>query len=369
MGVLVCVLAPSAQAHPARRCLGQRAAISGTNTHLHARGHRRVIVGTRHRDVIVGTRHSDWIVGGGGPDLICGGAGHDFIFAGNASRFDRPTRLSGGPGDDYLEGGFAADDIYSGPGDDRIDAEFGDDRVWGGAGDDFIRAQNGDDRINAGSGSDHVDASTGEDLVHGGPGNDKISTGPDPDVAFGDQGDDLLFLIWGNDIGHGGPGDDSLHGGPGEDICFGDQAYDTATACEHPRSIEHRGAAASFQGARIRHAGNGRHRSRRDARSQRHVRPFATLPAVRRMEGFLDRLKRRKAIKAVAITRHQLHRRAALSHRAFQAVTRRYKERLRSRSRRKAVFKRSAERYRVRMISAAISHQIDRLRWTPATQR
>jgi hypothetical protein len=96
------------------------------------------------------------------------------------------------------------------------------------------------------------------------------------------------------------------------------------------------------------------------------MRPFASLPAVRRIEAFLDRLKRRKAINAVAITRHQLNRRAAMVHRAFQAVVRRYKERLGSRSRRKAVFKRSVERYRVRMISAAINHQIDRLRWTPA---
>jgi hypothetical protein len=50
-------------------------------------------------------------------------------------------------------------------------------------------------------------------------------------------------------------------------------------------------------------------------------------------------------------------------------VDRRYRTRLRERHPVLAVYKRSVERYRGRAISAAISNQIDRLRWTPTRRR
>jgi hypothetical protein len=376
----VALVAAPAEARRQGRCLGHEATISGRNLHLHARGHRRVIVGTPRRDVIVGSRHGDWIVGAGGRDIVCGGGGSDYMFAGNVGHSDRPSRLFGGPGDDYLDGSYAGDRIYGGPGDDRIDGEFGGDRIDGGGGDDFIRAQRGGDRIAAGRGADHVEASTGEDVVRGGPGGDKISTGPDTDLVFGGRGDDRIFLVWGDDVGYGGRGDDYFQGGRGEDICFGGWGNDFAAACEHRRSIERipgpEGSPAP--GARARPHHSHRHRSARAAphRSRSHrarphgrIRPFDEVRAIRRLQGFLHRLRHRRVIKTAAITRHQLRRSAALGRQARIAVDRRYERRLRDRHRIQAAFRRSVEHYRVRAIRAAISNQIDRLRWTPANRR
>src|SRR5581483_11765744 len=113
--MLFAALAPatSAEAHRTARCLGHRATIQGANTELRARGGRRA----------------------------------DYLFGGNFTRHDKPTELHGGPGPDYIDGGFGRDRISGGPGDDRIDGEFGSDRIVGTTGDDFIRAQRGGDRI------------------------------------------------------------------------------------------------------------------------------------------------------------------------------------------------------------------------------
>lgn len=375
-GLTMVLLSAPAEAHHQTRCLGHEATISGRNTGLHARGHRRVIVGTPHRDVITGSRHGDWIVGAGGPDLVCGGGGGDYIFAGNVSHRDPRTRLSGGPGADYIDGAFSADRIDGGPGSDKIDGEFGNDRIAGADGSDFIRAQKGADRINAGPGRDHLEASSGHDLVHGGPGRDKISTGPDADTAFGDRGADSISLIWGDDVGHGGPGDDVLRGGPDEDLCFGDSGDDAGSSCEHRRTLERLHHATTRRGRAHRLA------SRREAwrhHQRHHVRPhraphagrhhglrrFERVVPVRRFERFLHRLQGQRAIKGTAVTTHLLRRSSALGHSARRAVDRRYRRRLRDRHPVLAVYKRSAERYRVRATSAAISNQIDRLRWTP----
>jgi Ca2+-binding RTX toxin-like protein len=356
------VLAGSADAHPPRQCLGQRATISGPNTHLHARGQRKVIVGTSHRDVIVGSRHAEWIVGGGGPDVICGGGGADYLFVGNASQLDRRTKLYGGPGDDYIDGSFADDRISGGPGNDRMDGEFGADRIVGDGGNDFIRAQKGADRVGGGNGEDHVEASSGRDLVHGGPGDDNLSTGSGNDVAFGDRGDDSIHLVWGRDVGWGGPGGDDLHGGSGDDICHGGPGTDAATGCEHRRTVEHPLPTAKWKSGGHHAARHHQHQRRR----HRHpLREFERLPALRHMEAFLHRLQHKRVIKTPATTRRQKRRSAALGHRVREVVAQRYEQRLRHHHRDQAVFKRSVERYRIRAISAAISNQIDRLRWTP----
>jgi Ca2+-binding RTX toxin-like protein len=362
---LVAFVVPSnlADARPhAPRCMGHRATISGPNTHLHARGHRRVIIGTDHHDVILGGRRPEWIVGAGGSDLVCGGGGSDYVFVGNATRLDRRSRLSGGPGADYLDGSFSGDRISGGGGNDRIDGEYGADRISGDDGNDFIRAQKGADRIHGGRGADHVEASSGRDLVHGGPGDDKISTGPNDDLAFGDRGDDSLFLVWGDDVGWGGPGDDGLHGGPGEDICHGEHGTDQASGCEHRRSIEVLLPAAKPKSRAHR---RGHHRPHRHP----HLRHFDRVPALHRIEAFLHRLQGERAIKSPAVTVHQMRRSSALGHAVRKVVARRYEARRRGGHRVKAVFGRSVERYRVRGISAAISNQIDRLRWTPLRNR
>jgi hemolysin type calcium-binding protein len=351
--------ATTASAKPT--CSGKRATIAGAKKGLRAPGHRRVFVGTKRKDVIVGTNHADWIVGAGGRDVICGGGGNDYVFGGDWSRpHDRHTKLIGGPGNDYIGGGYAGDRIEGGAGRDRIDGEFGNDRIEGGRGDDFIRSQVGSDRITMGPGDDHLEASSGDDLVHGGPGADQISTGPGADVVFGGAGTDEIHLLWGNDLGHGGNGDDALQGGPGEDLCKGGAGIDTASTCEHRRSIEGTPPASALNKALAHH--HGRHHRHHHHRGPR---PFDRVRAVRDMKRFLHALQRRKAIKTPSATTRQLERSAELSSEVKRIIQRRYQGRLRHTGRAEAVLKKSVERYRLRLLLSAISDQIDRLRWTP----
>jgi Ca2+-binding RTX toxin-like protein len=360
---LLAPLAPSAEAHPGPACMGHRATITGPNTQLRAQGHRRVIVGTPHRDVIVGSGRGDWIVGAGGPDVICGGGGSDYLLVGDANRtVDRPTKLNGGPGNDYITGSFAGDLIYGGTGRDKIDGEFGADRITGGRGNDFIRAENGNDLIFGGEGDDHVEASSGNDRVYGGSGADHIATGPGEDVVFGGTGPDSIYLIWQNDRGYGGGGNDALGGGPGEDLCSGGPGADTAWACEHRRSVE--GAPLALSAAKPdahRHHHARRHRLHQDDG----LGPFNREPAVGEIVRFLHTLQRTRTIQTTSETTREMDRKRVLGQAVERVVELRYAERLLYTHRVEGVFKKSVERHRLQTILQALSDEIDRLRWTP----
>ena len=99
------------------------------------------------------------------------------------------------------------------------------------------------------------------------------------------------------------------------------------------------------------------------------LRNFDRVRAFRRIESFLHRLQAKRTIKSTAATDHQMRRSAKLGHAVRKVVARRYETRRRGGHRVEAAFRRSVERYRVRGISAAISNQIDRLRWTPLRHR
>jgi Ca2+-binding RTX toxin-like protein len=349
----------SADASRQRECQGHRATIVGPNTHFVATGHRRVIVGTSHRDVIVGTGRREWIVGARGRDVICAGAGGDYLFVGDENRHEEGTRLDGGPGADRISGSFGGDQIHGGSGDDALDGWFDGDRIVAGTGDDFVRGQSGADRIQTGSGNDHVESSSGRDAVRGGHGDDNISTGPGDDSAFGGDGRDSIHLLWDDDRAYGGPGNDHLGGGPGQDLCVGGPDPDRLTGCEQNRHL-HRAAldrrAKSGQAPGLySHRPDG-HRAR--------LRPFEREPAFRRLKSFLRRLKRMASIDSAADTKRQLHRSAALTRRVGKVVDARYEKRLRNGTRVRAVFLESVERYRFRLVTVAISDEIDRLRWT-----
>ena len=112
------------------------------------------------------------------------GAGSDrLVYRG---RF--PVTVYDGPGNDYVDLGWGADDWRNGPGDDIFYGRGGNDRasVVHGA----LRYGLGNDRLYGGSGSD---------ILSGGPGNDRI---------YGGFADDLIY---------GGPGLDRMVGGPGPD--------------------------------------------------------------------------------------------------------------------------------------------------------
>jgi Ca2+-binding RTX toxin-like protein len=359
LGVTAILAATSADASRGRECGGHRATIAGPNTHLVATGHRRVIVGTPQRDVIVGTEGSEWIVGARGRDVICAGPGADYLFVGDENRHEEGTRLEGGRGADRISGSFGGDQIYGGRGDDTIDGWFDGDRIVAASGDDFIRGQSGADRIQTGLGDDHVEASSGRDVVNGGRGDDNISTGPGNDRAFGEDGADDLHLLWQDDQGYGGPGKDVLGGGPGEDFCVGGPDPDFMTGCEENRHLHRAGRPAPATPAGI-----AKQHTQRALPKRPRVGAFEREPAFRRLKRFLHRLRRQETIDSPETTKRQLHRSARLTRRVGKVVDARYEKRRRHGTRVRAAFLESVERYRFRLVTVAISDEIDRLRWT-----
>lgn len=134
------------------------------------------------------------ITGGNGNDVLNGNGGNDII--------------SGGNGNDTINGAGGNDTISGGNGDDVID---------GGEGQDTITAGNGNDTITGGNGNDTIDAGSGNDVVNGNAGNDAINGGTGDDTLNGSEGDDSLIGGTGNDRLEGGLGLDVLSGGTGND--------------------------------------------------------------------------------------------------------------------------------------------------------
>ncbi len=308
----------------------------------------------------MGSGRPEWIVGAGGRDAICGEGGGDHIVGGNWSRRgDRHLELDGGPGADVIDGGFAPDRIIGGPGDDRIDGEFGGDRIAGNGGADFIRAQAGPDRVRLGAGNDHVEASSGDDVVHGGAGEDNISTGVGNDLVFGEDGGDFIHMIWQDDRGYGGPGDDAVHGGSGRDRCSGGQGSDIATGCEDHRSVGDNPLVVAAE------ADSSQPDPGPDPNPPGLGSPaFDRAGPVLAIEAFLHRLQRMNAIRAPTATARQIRRKHLLGYRVARLVEQRYEQRLPQAGRVEAMFEQSVERWRLKLILAAICDQIDRLRWT-----
>lgn len=116
---------------------------------------------------------------------------------------DVPANISGGAGDDFLDGSRGDDVFDGGPGNDTLEGFSGNDTLIGGEGDDLILGSTGDDLLLGGSGNDTLFGQSGADVIQGGDGNDGISGG---------SGGDLLV---------GGNGGDAINAGSGGDILFG----------------------------------------------------------------------------------------------------------------------------------------------------
>ena len=189
--MVVLLVVPATSAAKAK-CFGKRA----TKT-----GHGK-IVGTPHRDIIVGLGGKNRIIGNGGADVICGGRGNDRITLGkhpNSPSSDGSAILIGGPGNDFIRGGYK-DDFLIGDdatvsgnakghaGKDDLEGEFGNDRMVGdsyskrgdasGGANDVLRGQTGNDKMIGdsavdgrgtakGGGRDHFEGSSDKDLVIG----------------------------------------------------------------------------------------------------------------------------------------------------------------------------------------------------------
>ncbi|PPC94065.1 MAG: hypothetical protein CTY33_05680 [Methylotenera sp.] len=132
------------------------------------------------------------------------------------------TYLSGGRGNDILNGNTGNDTIMGGEGEDQIIGDAGDDAIDGGQGADNLFGEAGSDTINGGDGNDQLigDGATTEgaaDLLNGGNGADTLWGQAGNDTLNGEADNDVLLGGDGNDILSGGTGADQLHGDAGND--------------------------------------------------------------------------------------------------------------------------------------------------------
>lgn len=186
-------------------------------------------------DVISGGLGNDRLDGAGGADSLYGGDGDDYLTGGRGADL-----LDGGAGDDYLIGGDANDTLIGGEGIDTasyqtanfavsvsllIQPDFG---VNGGqktvgAGFDTLSGIENlvgsifRDTLYGSSVANEIFGGTGHDLISGDGGDDGLGGGDGDDVINGGDGDDTLS---------GGDGDDVLSGGLGRDVLIGGEGYD-----------------------------------------------------------------------------------------------------------------------------------------------
>jgi Ca2+-binding RTX toxin-like protein len=80
--------------------------------------------------------------------------------------------LTGGGGNDRLEGGNSNDMLTGGGGNDRLEGGNGKDVLKGGGGNDMLKGGNGNDMLKGGAGNDRLEGGKGNDIFYGGAGKD-----------------------------------------------------------------------------------------------------------------------------------------------------------------------------------------------------
>jgi Ca2+-binding RTX toxin-like protein len=167
------------------------------------------------------------MTGGPGNDNLNGGKGTDISNHSDGSSsivgklFENKVKPDGHGNEDTLtdmEGinGSPFDDQIFGDGNANIlSGNGGDDTIRGLAGDDQLRGGFGNDRLDGEDGNDNVNGDQGDDLVLGGPGNDVLTGASGDDKIYGEQGQDQLTGGSGSDILDGGLDLDVLEGGGG----------------------------------------------------------------------------------------------------------------------------------------------------------
>ncbi|RDD64368.1 hypothetical protein DU478_20435 [Thalassococcus profundi] len=165
------------------------------------------------------------LLGGAGADSLSGGDGDDKIDGAGGN-----DTLRGGAGDDGIKGRAGHDLIYGGAGDDRLPGEAGNDRIFGGDGNDRLGGGLGHDLMVGGEGNDRGGGGEGNDTLRGEAGNDVFSGGAGTDALEGGDGDDRLAGSWGHDTVSGDAGNDTMGGGAGNDFMRGGDGDDVIGA-------------------------------------------------------------------------------------------------------------------------------------------
>ncbi len=126
-----------------------------------------------------------------------------------------PIELSGGNGNDILNGAAGADRLYGNDGYNWLEGFTGDDQLFGGNAADVLLGSEGRDRLYGNEGINWLDGDIGEDELYGGNVQDTLLGGSGNDTIYSNGGDDLVI---------GGAGADKLYGTGGTDIIYGDDA-------------------------------------------------------------------------------------------------------------------------------------------------
>ena len=181
-------------------------------------------------DLLFGGDGRDILVGRNGADTLRGQGGLDWIYGGPGTDslfgFSGNDRLFGGPGNDRLFGDAGNDDLYGQDGDDLLLGGTNNDRLFGESGNDELAGQNGNDFLVGGTGEDRLFGNAGNDLLNGSEDNDIINAGPGNDTANGGLGDDLITGIAGANILNGNGGNDRINGGSAADRIQGGSGND-----------------------------------------------------------------------------------------------------------------------------------------------
>ena len=156
------------------------------------------LVGEDGRDTLIGGRGDDLLIAGFGPDWMIGGQGNDIYSVDDDG--DRVLEHERGGTDEvsawlpsYRLGrnietlSFAGEGDFDGTGNARantISGGDGNDGLDGRSGDDVVRGWNGNDTLVAGSGADMLDGGYGNDVLTGACGDDVVDGGIGVDTAL-----------------------------------------------------------------------------------------------------------------------------------------------------------------------------------------
>ncbi len=100
--------------------------------------------------------------------------------------------LNLGFGDDFAQGGVAADTMNGEAGNDTLKGGDGDDLLSGNDGNNFLYGEAGNDTRTSGVGSDYIDGRAGNDTIEAGEGADTVLGGDGNDYIVGGLGADTL---------------------------------------------------------------------------------------------------------------------------------------------------------------------------------
>lgn len=179
-----------------------------THTYLKFTGGEHVVLG--------GSENNDRIYGDKGIDTLWGDGGNDYLNAGSEA-----DQVFGGDGDDIIEDPFGDGDFLRGNlgNDVVVDSHGFGDVLFGDAGKDFVAGGSDVIEIFAGEGDDFVLGGVGGDGLLGNEGSDWIEGGEGFDSLSGDNSD-LFFNspIIGHDVLNGQGNDTDYDGETGDDI-------------------------------------------------------------------------------------------------------------------------------------------------------